>query len=321
MGRDETPDVSIILSAWNVCALLRDAIRSVYEKTQGVRYEIIVVDDASTDGTVEMLRSEFPGVRVIAMEKNVGFSRANNMGAEIAKGKYIFLLNTDTLLVNNALRILVEYLDTHPDVAVCGGCLKFPDMRNHISYGHFPSFHQAIVDALFLNDLFPSAQLPNRGAYPPASVVDPREVDYVTGAAILIRKELVDRYGLFDERYRAYCEETDFCYRMKHEAKKKIMYIPDAQVIHFAGVSYRNVKKYQTQLMYSSYDKFLKKYHGAFYSFATRLLYAFHFSVRTLSRVIKFLVAGNKAERWNDVKEVWYCVRFSLLPADEVPRP
>ena len=314
-----SPDVSIILTAWNVRPLLKDALLSVAEKTRGVRYEIIVVDDASSDGTGEMMKKEFPDATLITLGENVGFSRANNLGAGQATGRYLLLLNTDTILVNNAIGIFVDYLDHHPDTAVCGGTLKFPDMRNHISYGSFPSFHQALVDALFLNDIFPGAQLPNRGVYPPESIVEPMEVDYVTGAAILIRKELTDLYGLFDERYRAYCEETDFCYRMKHEAKKKIMYIPEAHVIHLAGVSYRNVRRYQTQLMYSSYNKFLTKYHGAIYAFCTRVLYAWHFGIRTLSRGVKYLAArpARRDERLADLKEVWYCMWYSLIPNEE----
>ena len=309
-------DVSILLTNWNVRDLLREAIRSVREHTRGVSYEVIVVDDASTDGSVEMLRNEFPDVKLIVNEKNVGFSKANNIGARLANGKYVFLLNTDTLMASNPIKTCFDFMESHADAGVCGCWLKGQDGKSQVSFGDFPSFHQALVDAFFLNDLFPHAHFPKRGAYPDPSVTEPIEVDYVTGAAIMVRKNLVDQIGLFDELYRAYSEETDFCHRVRHVAHKKVYFLPAAEVIHLGGVSYRNVRKYQVQLMYSSYNKFLKKYHGSVYSFCTRLLYAWQSLLKMLVRYIRFLLAapGVREERKKYFLLAWYAVRYSLIP-------
>ncbi len=312
-------DVSIILANWNVKDLMRGALRSVYEQTRDISYEVIVVDDGSTDGSVEMLRAEFPSVIIIENKKNVGFSKANNQAAAIAKGRYVFLLNTDTLLVDNVIKTFVDYLEAHQEVGVCGGWLKNADGTSQVSFGSFPSFTQAIADAFYLNDMFPKAHFPRRGVLPDGSIIAPKEVDYVTGAAILIRNELIEQLGLFDEFYHAYSEETDFCYRVKHTVHKKIMFLPSASVTHFGGFSYRNVRKFQIQLMCSSTHKFLTKYHGQIYSFITRLLYAWHYGVKIPVRFVRYLIASPaiKEEKRKYLLHAWYEVRYILAPNEE----
>ena len=131
-----------------------------------------------------------------------------------------------------------------------------------------------------------------------------------------IRRGAADQIGLFDELYRAYSEETDFCHRVQHVARKKVYFVPTAEVIHLVGASYRNVRKYQIQLMYSSYHKFLKKYHGSVYSFCTRLLYAWQNLLKMVVRFIRFLLAtpGIRKERKKYFLLAWYAVRYSLIP-------
>ncbi|HTY01715.1 MAG TPA: glycosyltransferase family 2 protein [Bacteroidota bacterium] len=311
-----SPTVSILITNWNCRDVMRDSLRSVYDKTMDVAYEIIVVDDGSVDHSVEMLAKEFPDVKVAVNERNLGFVRSNNKGLHLANGRYVLLLNTDTILVNNAIKVLTDFLDTHPDAGACGGWLKNPDMTSQLSYGDFPSFHQAVVDALFLNDLFPRAGFPNRGVIPWRVAGSPQEVDYVCGAVLLVRKELVDRIGLFDEEFRAYCEETDLCYRIRHWEDLKIWFVPEAEIIHLGGVSYRKFEKRQLQLQYDSYNKFLRKHHNAVYSLFTRVLYAWHYAVKSVARFVFFLLA-NKEQReqsWKYFLKAAYAVRYSLLP-------
>jgi len=310
------PEVSVVIANWNVRDLLRQAIRSVEENSPTLPHEIIVVDDASTDGSVDMVRREFPTVRLLINEKNLGFSRANNRGAAIARGRYLFLLNTDTLFVGDPINTGVDFLEHRPDAGVCGCRLKSPDGSSQVSFGDFPSLFQALFDALFLNDLFPHAGFPKRGAYPDVTMTGPIRVGYVTGAAIMVRKSLVDRIGLFDELFRAYSEETDFCYRVKHVARMNVYFLPEAKVIHLGGASYRNAKKYQIQLMFSSYHKFLKKYHGSVYSFCTRLLYAWRHFLQMIVRFVRYLIAARslREEKRKYFVLAWYAVRYSLIP-------
>jgi GT2 family glycosyltransferase len=307
-------DVTILLTTWNGKDLLRAALTSVRETTSGVSTEIIVVDDASTDGTADMVREEFPDVHLRVLRENVGFVRANNIGAASASGRYLFLLNTDTILVNNAVGILASYLDRQARVGVCGAWLRNRDLSSQISYGSFPSFSQALVDAFFLNDLFPSLHLPNRGRAPSGSRdAVPRAVDYVTGAALLTRRDLVQRLGLFDEQFEAYCEEVDFCHRVHTVAGLATHFVPDAHIIHLGGGSYGNVSRRRVRIQFQSYNTFLRKHHGAVYAWGTRLLYAWHYAVKLLVRAFQAMVTRGDAQRLA-MSQAWYALRYSLAP-------
>ena len=184
-------------------------------KTCDIVFEVVVVDDASTDGSAGMVREEFPSVHLLSRDVNGGFVRANNDGVRITTGRNILLLNSDTLFENNAAKILSDYLDEHSGVGICGGWLRNRDGSNQISFGDPPSMAQAAADALFLNDLFPSSGLPRRGGSPRPGMTGPRAVGYVSGADLMIRRSLVERIGLFDEGYEAYCEEVDLCTRVR----------------------------------------------------------------------------------------------------------
>jgi GT2 family glycosyltransferase len=315
------PVVSVIITNWNGRGVLHECLRSVYERTSGIAFEVIVVDDASSDDSVTMVTTRFPQARLVVNDRNLGFVRSNNRGLLAASGRYVLLLNSDTVLLNNALRILAEFLDHHPEVGACGGWLRNPDLSSQMSYGDFPSLHQAIVDGLFLNDLFPGLRLPNRTVIPRRTAVAACEVNYICGADLFVRKDLVDRIGLFDERFQAYCEETDLCYRISHDEGLKVCFVPDAQIVHLGGVSYEKLGRRRLQLQYNSYDKFFRKHHGHAYAVVTRALYAWHYAVKALVRSVYFLMSRqSEKERYRTqvlraVFAVWYSV-FPRLPEE-----
>lgn len=310
------PDISIVFTNWNTRDYMRDCIYSVREKTRGVTYNIVVVDDGSTDGSVEMLRTEFPDVKVIVNERNLGVAKAYNRGVAKATGRYIQMLNTDMILVGNPIKTLYDFLESHPEAAACGAWLRNRDMTSQTSFGNFPSMKMALADAFFLNELFPRAGFPKRSAIPVESINAPFETDYVTGASMLFRKSIVDKMGFLDDHFTSYYEETDFCYRVKRNGFGKVFFVPDAQIIHFGGVSFGKVRKYQTQLQWSGYNKFQTKHHGKAYSFIARLFYGWHYSVKLVFRFLLYLIAdaGQKEEKKNYCLNAWYAFRFSLVP-------
>jgi N-acetylglucosaminyl-diphospho-decaprenol L-rhamnosyltransferase len=311
-------DVSVLITNWNGQKMLEDCLRSLRRKTTSVTYEIVVVDDGSTDGSVEMLRREFPDVLLLQNQQNLGFVRANNRGVQATRGRYVLLLNSDTILPRDSVGILARFLDDHPGTGVCGAWLKNADGSSQVSYGWFPSLLQAIVDALFLNSLFPESNLPKLAAFPPARVHHPKPVCYVSGAAFMIRHSLIETLGLFDERFIAYCEEVDLCYRVRHAARQEVYFVPEATVLHLGGGSYGKLPEYRIQLVYSGYDRFLKKYHGGFYTLSTRVLYAWHHGVKALARFARWLISGKRtrAQRHAMLRHALLSVRFSLLPGN-----
>lgn len=319
----KSPDVSIVYTNWNTGHLLRDCLISMYKVSEGFTYEVIVVDDGSTDDSVEMLVREFPDVTVLQNRKNEGVARSYNRGMHAARGKYIQILNSDMLFVGNSIKVLLDFLEHHKDVAAAGSWLLNRDLSSQISYGDFPTFTQALVDALFLNDLFPRANFPNRGRPPFPHQKTPIEVDYVTGASMLIRSEVLQTIGYLDTLYTSYCEETDLCYRIRHDLGKKVFFLPDAKIIHFGGASFEKLRKLQIQLLSSSYNKFLIKHHGRAYAWATRAIYLWTHSIKLVIRsmALVFSSSHSRSVRKNSLLNGWYAFCSTLFPGDPLRTP
>ena len=309
------PDVSIVFTQWNVRDMLRDCLHSVKEKTKGLTYELIVVDDGSTDGSADMVRTEFPEVILCVNATNMGVAKAYNKGVALARGRYVQMLNTDMLLVNNAIRILLDFLEGHPEAGACAGKLRNRDMTTQISYGAFPGFLPAFADAFGLRHLLPFVRWPQAGVCPGEEIVTPIEAEYLSGADMLIRREVIDRIGFFDERYTSYCEETDFCYRMRHETPWRLFYVPQAEIIHFGGQSYSAIPEYRLRLMYSGYNKFFTKHHGKIYSLIARSLYALQFARLWVVARCKFLVARDPDSRAMITVSAWH-IKYALFPQE-----
>lgn len=309
--------MTFLVTNWNGKDILKNCLASIYEKTLGVPFEIVVVDDASTDDSVGMIQTHFPLVNLVVNPVNLGFVGANNLGVRHATGRYVFLLNSDTVLLNDAASLLAAYMDGHPDAGVCGPALTGANGLPQASYGWPPSFLQGLVDALFLNDLFPRAGLPARGVALSPDTHQPFPVRYVSGAALMIRQSFVARWGLFDERFKAYCEEVDLCWRVRQAACKQVVVVPAAHIKHYEGMSYGQLGEGRIRIQYESYHKFLLKHHGALYSFATRILYAWHYAVKCMFRSVMYLLAspGQRARRRQAVMHAVFSVRYSLCPS------
>jgi len=323
---ERAPDVTVLVTAWNGCEVLRECLRSLERESHGVRYETVVVDDASTDGSAEMVRREFPAVRQLTSSVNTGFVRANNAGAEIARGRYLFLLNSDTVLLSNAVRVLSEYLDRHDHVGICGGWLLNPDGSSQISFGSAPSLGQALADAVFLNDLFPGSRFPARGRAPDSADAAAFAVEYVSGADLMIRREIVERSGLFDTSFEAYCEEVDLCERVRREGGMEVHFVPGARILHIGGFSYRKTGRRRIAMQCRSYFTFLRKYHGRVYAETVTLLFAWHYAVKCAFRLLTWVLArgeGRRSRKERFADALWY-VLFSIrsgLPGGVRLRP
>jgi GT2 family glycosyltransferase len=256
--------VSVIIVSYNTVGLLRDCLHSLYEKTVGVAFEVIVVDNASKDATREMLAHEFPCVRTILNADNKGFGAANNQGVSVATGKYVFLLNSDTLMVNDAITILHDFFESDEtgSLSCIGGSLYNPDSTDQISYGRFPHIIGLVYGYTFAK-IF---GMRRNSRFSMSGIVTgnvPMEVDYVTGADMMVPRLLMLSAGGFDEDFFLYFEETELCSRFRKKGYRN-MIVPAAKIIHLCGMSTPSASR--QELFQKSKYLFLKKHHGAAYA-------------------------------------------------------
>lgn len=252
-------DVSIIIVAWNVRELLHNCIKSVYEQTKGISFEVIYVDNASEDRSVKMVKNEFPEVKVIENEANKGFIIANNQGIEIAQGRYVLLLNSDTVILDNAVVKTVRFADAHPEAAVVGCKVLSPDGTLQRHCFMYPSILNMVLSATYLYKIFPKSRFFGRERMTWWDYNYAREVETISGCFSLVRKEAIKQVGLMDDVYFVYGDDIDWCYRFK-KSGWKIMFAPDAEIIHCNGQSTKlKPSKFMLQL-YGSRLIFMKKY-------------------------------------------------------------
>jgi GT2 family glycosyltransferase len=236
-------DVSVILVNYNVGTLIIQTLESLLASTDPqLDIEVFVVDNGSNDNSVSVIRQRFPFVKIIANVSNVGFARANNQVISLSLGRYILLLNPDTVLKEAAVDRIVNFMDTRPEVGICGPKVVLPDGRlDQACRRTFKTPSTYLYHGLGLNRVF--TRSPTFGRYY-LSYLDPdilTEVDSVIGAFLMIRREVVNRIGLLDERFFMYCEDEDWCFRAK-QAGWKVVYNPEAEIIHYKGSSSRTRK-------------------------------------------------------------------------------
>ena len=272
-------DVSIIIVNWNTKGLLRDCLASVYEKAGDIDYEVIVVDNASVDGSAEMVRKDFRQVILIENRENRGFAAANNQAMAVAKGKYVLLLNSDTVVLENAVASTVCFADANPKVGVVGCRVLNPDGTLQRTCFMFPSILNILLSSTYLYKFFPKSKFFGREQMTWWDRNDVRQVDVVTGCFMLVRREAIDQVGMMDERFFMYGEETDWCYRFAQKGWK-VMFAPDGRIIHFGGQSASQKPVAMIVQLRLSILKFIRKHNGWLSHIVARILIALFFAVR-----------------------------------------
>jgi N-acetylglucosaminyl-diphospho-decaprenol L-rhamnosyltransferase len=253
-------DLSIIIVSWNTRDLLAACLESLYAyPPEGFSYEVLVVDNASADGSAALVRQAFPQVQLIESGANLGFARGNNLGIERSNGRYLLLLNPDTELRPGALTQLLLFMENQPKAGGAGSRLLNPDGSLQISCHPLPSLSRELSRLLHL-DYFP----PYYGSYNmhrwPTAV--PRQVDIVQGASFIVRRVVLDRVGLLDDSYFMYSEEVDLCYRI-HQAGWPLYWLPTSQVVHYGGQSTRQVAGQMFIELYRGKVHYFRKNEGA----------------------------------------------------------
>lgn len=241
---NEAVDLSIIIVAWNVRDLVLDCLASIRDAELQIRYEVIVVDNGSADGSVAAVQRQFPEASVIALPRNIGFAAGNNQGLLKMNGRHALLLNSDTIVLRGALERCVGYLDAHPEVGVVGPQLLNPDRTKQNCVHNAPVLLSEIVSQSVLRRLSPRRYPSKRVDY-----AAPVEVEAVLGACLFVRHTVVRQVGLIDEDYFFFLEETDWCHRIR-QSGFKVVHIPDAHVIHLYGESTKKKVPLRTRIEY-----------------------------------------------------------------------
>jgi GT2 family glycosyltransferase len=299
-------DLSIIIVNWNTSALLRQCLKSVYDTTPRFVFEIIVVDNASSDESTSMVEEQFPSVVLIKNIQNVGFAPANNQGMDIAKGRYVMLLNSDTIVLPGALDTLMQITESHPEIGVIGPQLLNIDNTVQKSWSRFPTLWSELLGINF------------RQRKPVEGVPHAYDVDWIGGACMLVQTKTMEDVGKLDADYFFYSEEMDWCYRIKQKGWK-IWYLSNAQIHHLGGGSSNRASLKQLLLLYRSKLLYFKKHHGRMRT--TLLRYGFVL-VNALG-VIRRMIFFNWRKREmalqrisNQSKLVWYLLvnRYPNMP-------
>jgi hypothetical protein len=224
-------DLSVIIVNWNTRKLLEDCLTSIYKFTKNIGFEVIVVDNNSNDGSKKNVEIKFPKVKLIANKKNLGFAKANNIGIKQAKGKYILLLNSDTYMMENSLQKLFEFANRQENIGIVAPQLLNPDKTIQQSLGFFPNLPQIFFWMSFIDDLPLGYLLKPYHIDHDIFYKKDQMVDWVTGAAILVPKNVIQKAGALDDKIFMYGEDVEWCYRIK-KAGLQIIYTPITKIVH-----------------------------------------------------------------------------------------
>lgn len=320
-------DLSVVIVSWNVAGLLRDCLNSILAPVADLNQdgtfrlgdyavEVYVADNASSDGSPEMVRELFPWVKLIVNPSNLGFTKASNVALRCCRGRYVLLLNPDTRVVDDALTRMLDHLEAHPDVGVLGPQLRYGDGSLQSSRRRFPTLATALFESTLLHQWFPDNHWAR--AYQIADTPDDlvQDADWVVGACMLVRAQVLGDVGLLDERFFMYSEELDWCRRIV-EAGWRVVYFPRAVVVHYEGqstdqvIATRHVNFERSKILY------FDKHHGRTTAAILRAFLLATYAVRLAEEGSKYLVGHRRALRRERMDAYAQVLRSGLrLPED-----
>ena len=264
------PQLSIIIVNYNVKEFVKNLLYSLEKALVELSSEIIIVDNASVDGSVEDIRNKFPNVTLIANDENVGFGKANNQGLEIAKGEYILLLNPDTIVKEDTFKNLIEFMQSNPNAGMVTCKVLNPDGTLQLACRRsFPGPWTSFTKVTGLSRLFPKSKLFARYNLTYLDENETNEVDAVSGSFMMFKNEVYQKVGGFDSRFFMYGEDLDLCYRVQSEGYK-VYYVPTTEIIHYKGESTKRSNLDETKIFYEAMHLFVEKHFSS--SFLVELI-------------------------------------------------
>ena len=306
-------DLSIVIVSWNVREFLRSCLSSIFDHQGDLLIEVIVVDNASSDGSAQMIRDDYSWVNLVACDENVGFPKGNNIGLRHATGRYQMLLNPDTKIIGDALSKMVDYLAENEGVGIVGGQLLNSDGTIQSSRRRFPSVATAVFESTWFQPYAPNKMMSQYYAED-LPLDSPVEVDWLVGACLMTRREVIDQVGMMDEAYFMYSEELDWCRRIK-ESGWRIVYLPEAQIIHHVGKSSEQAGTERHVNFQRAKLRYFRKYHGRFATALLRGILLFNYLWQLILEVGKGLIGNRRSLRWQRARAYWRVLRTGLKPA------
>src|SRR5258708_40126332 len=268
----ETPrDLTVIIPSYNTRSLLHDCLASIYEHTRGVAFEVICVDDRSADGSADMVAAEFPGVLLVRNPVNQGYVKNTNLGMRMSRARYACHLNSDTLLVGNAFRELVHYMEENPHVAACGPKLLNPDRTVQHCIRHFSGPGTMVLQALNWHKLFPRSRLTDRYYATGFDYSKAQPVDGIGTPAYIVRRSTWENAGMLDERFRLFVSDLAYNFMLKQKGYP-VYYAPCAEVVHFGSQSVNQTPQSSLRELHDALIEFNEAYDYFGKSRASKLL-------------------------------------------------
>ena len=277
---EKIPDVSVLVVSFNTVGLLRACLASVREAAAGLAVEVVVVDNASADGSAEMVAREFPEARLIANRDNVGFARANNQAFAAARGRYLMLLNPDTETTPTTIRELVAFAEAHPRAGVVGPRVFLPSGEQQSTLFRLPRLRDLAVNLFVPNRVARRLPLLGRARYAGVDLERMQDVEVVAGCCMLVPRGVIEAIGGMDERFFMYGEEAEWCFRIRR-AGWRILYDPEASIVHHGGQSARQTPDAMVLAMTRSQLRLFRLVRGAKSAYFANLLML----VRDLARL------------------------------------
>lgn len=295
-------DLGIIIVTHNSLRYLDDCLHSIASSHQKVSYEIVVVDNNSTDRTIELVERNYPAARLIQNKTNPGFAAANNKGIRSLESRYVMLLNPDTIVNNGVFDALVGVMDSHTTALAVGPAIMNGNGTPQRTGVRFPSNWSILVETFFLDRLFPNSKLFGRHKELYEDLHRERSVDYLQGACLLVRSDVVKTIGGLDEAFFMYFEETDWCFRMK-KAGGEVVYAPVANVVHFGGGEFAHYDEQRLLHYHRSLMLFYRKHYSLLSRVSLRPILAIRSSIRiVLWSVMLFLKPGNRPQILSSIR-------------------
>lgn len=301
-------DISVVIVNWNTRELLLDCVASLIEQTRASTLEIIVVDNASRDGSMEAFAERFPQVISIRNQDNLGFSKANNQGLRIARGRYLCLVNSDVKALDGVLDKLRAFMEDQPDVGAVAPRTVGGDLKLRKNCREYPTIRNAFCQAIFLDQLFPSVRAFRGRSLRDFDYGTTQEIEVLSGCFIMVRRVVIETVGMLDERFFIYSEDVDWCKRIR-AGGWKVVFLPSAEAIHYGGSSSTVERVLFNREMMKANLQYWRKHHGrsatllfwAIQIFGTALR-AVGWSVLTLFRLGHSRCRDQAIEYWRILK-------------------